>query len=617
MTQSAPLPHQEATATSPNEWKNEKDSLVLEIAWEVVNQVGGIYTVLRSKAPTLSEALGDNYCLVGPYVERSAASEFEPIEDNTSPFATAVGLLRDQGVEAYYGRWLVTGRPQVVLINPSSAFHRLSEIKYYLYENHHISTPDDDLIDQVVSFGEVITLFLGHLARAQAAQRKIIAHFHEWMAGTPIAEIRRQHMPITMVFTTHATILGRYLAMNSPNFYEQLDFTDWEKEAKHFNIECQAKIERAAAHGAQVFTTVSEVTARECIYLLGRKPDLITPNGINIERFEALHTVQNLHQQYKDVIHEFVRAHFFPSYPINLDRVLYFFTSGRFEYKNKGFDITIEALARLNYRLKEAGSDMTVVMFFITKQPFHSIHPKVLQNFAMKEELRKTVEAIEKNVGDRLFNDAASLADSKLPDLNHYVDDYHRLRFRRTMQSLKTAELPLIVTHNMVNENDGIINFLRSSGLINHESDRVKVVYHPDFINATNPLFGIDYGEFVRGTHLGLFPSYYEPWGYTPLECAARGVPAVTSDFSGFGDYVLRNMPDHHDKGIFLSRRTGKTFDQAAEDLSNTLFNFCMQSRRDRIAQRNKVEEFSVGFDWKALATYYYDAYQLAEVRLP
>jgi len=615
MAQSPPATEPIQPTSQAMQWPDDSNSLVMEIAWEVVNQVGGIYTVLRSKAPTVAAALNDRYCLVGPYVHPNVDSEFEPIENSDSPFAKAVEALKAEGVEAYYGRWLVTGRPQVVLINPFSIFHRLGEVKYFLYENHHISTPDDDLLNQVVAFGEVIKMFLGHMARAEAENRRLIAHFHEWMAGTPIPEIRRSHMPISMVFTTHATMLGRYLAMNSPNFYDHLDFLKWEEEAKNFNIECQAKIERAAAHGAQVFTTVSEVTARECIFLLGRKPDLITPNGINIERFEALHTVQNLHQEYKDVIHEFVMSHFFPSYPINLDKVLYFFTSGRYEYRNKGFDVTIEALARLNYLLKQAGSEITVVMFFITKQPFHSLNPQVLQNFAMKEELRKTVNTIKDQIGNRLLNDAASLSDTKLPSLNEYVDDYLRLKFRRTMQSWKTKELPMIVTHNLVNDNDGIINFLRSSNLVNHQDDKVKVVYHPDFINATNPLFGIDYGDFVRGTHLGLFPSYYEPWGYTPLECAARGVPAVTSDFSGFGDYVNRKYPDHEDKGIYVNSRTGKTFDQVAEELAQSLFHFCMQSRRDRIAQRNKVEEFATEFDWSSLSEYYYQAYSIAENR--
>src|SRR5690606_2441955 len=175
--------------------------------------------------------------------------------------------------------------------------------------------------------------------------------------------------PGAIVFTTHATILGRYLAMNDPDFYGHLAFFDSGAEAKKFNIETQHLIERASAHASHVFTTVSDVTAEECRHLLGRNPDVLLPNGLNIQRFAALHEFQNLHAQYKARIHEFTMGHFFPSYSFDLDNTLYFFTSGRYEYRNKGIDLTIESLARLNYRLQEAQSPITVVFFIITRAP--------------------------------------------------------------------------------------------------------------------------------------------------------------------------------------------------------------------------------------------------------
>jgi hypothetical protein len=176
-----------------------------------------------------------------------------------------------------------------------------------------------------------------------------------------------------MVFTTHATLLGRYLAMNDPWFYDHLPFVDWAADAKRFNIEAPVKLERAAAHGAHVMTTVSQITASECEHLLGRKVDLTLPNGLNIERFVAMHEFQNMHREFKERIHHFVMGHFFSSYNFDLDRTLYFFTSGRYEYRNKGFDLTVEALAQLNYRLRATQSDRTVVVFFITKRPYRSI----------------------------------------------------------------------------------------------------------------------------------------------------------------------------------------------------------------------------------------------------
>lgn len=590
-----------------------ESTLLTEIAWEACNQVGGIYTVLRSKVPTMIEKFGDNYCLVGPYVNPNLTTEFEEIKDIEGPFSKAVSKMREMGFEAHYGKWLITGRPKIVLLNPFSVFDRLGEIKYQLWEHHHIEVPDDDLINQVVAFGFLTKIFIEILSGKKTKNQNIIAHFHEWMAAIPIPEIRNANLPVSITFTTHATILGRYLAMNDPEFYNHLPFFDWLQEAKNFNIEAQVRIERAAAHGSHVFTTVSEVTAVECQYLLNREPDVVTPNGLNIERFNIIHEFQNQHQKYKDKIHEFVMAHFFNSYTFDLDKTLYFFTSGRFEFRNKGFGLTLEALARLNHMMQKDSIDKTVVMFIITERPYHSINPDVLQSRAVMEELRKTCQSIEEQVGFKLFKEAAKIPDSKLPDLSNYVDDYWRLRFRRTLQSWKTDRLPPIVTHNLKNDTDDpILMFLRGANLVNNASDKVKIVYHPEFIVPANPLWGIDYDQFTRGCNLGIFPSYYEPWGYTPLESIARGVPAVTSNLSGFGDFVVNNISNPAEKGIIIIDKKKNTFHESAQQLADELLKIVKQTLRERVECRNKSEAASVSFDWKFLVKYYDKAYLLS-----
>lgn len=597
------------------------DDLLVEVAWEVCNQVGGIYTVIRSKVPATVPAWGDRYCLLGPYFPNQAQGEFESFDDLTvhtasDPFGAAVRTMRAQGYDVCYGTWLVTGRPRVVLINPFQSYNKLGQLKADLWQRHAIPAPDnDDLLHQVVSFGHLTTIFFQHLAAQMAAtpQRRLLGHFHEWMTGVAIPELRRLQVPAHLLFTTHATLLGRYLAMNDPNFYDHLMWVNWEAEARKFNIEPAVRMERAAAHGSHVFTTVSELTVRECIYLLDRIPDAVLPNGLNIERFVALHEFQNLHQQYKAKIHEFVMAHFFQSYSFDLDKTLYLFTSGRYEYHNKGFDLTLEALARLNHRLQVSGLDGTVVMFFITKRPFTSINPQVLERRAMLDEVHETCQAIERQVGERLFYAAAASQDHKLPELGSMVDDYWKLRYRRTLQSWKTNALPPVITHNLVNDqDDDILGFMRRAKLLNNRHDRVKMVYHPDFVSPASPLLGMEYGQFVRGCHMGVFPSYYEPWGYTPLECVARGVPAITSDLSGFGDYVLQTIPDPEQKGIFVVHRQEKSFDESAEELTNMLWDFVLLNRRERIMQRNAVESSAELFDWKNLRVHYDRAYALA-----
>lgn len=593
-----------------------KDTMLIETGWEVCNQVGGIYTVIRSKVPEMVRQWSDNYFLIGPYVEKEAATEYDEKPLKNEGVQKAVQACRDKGMDIRTGYWLVSGRPQTILFNYQSVFEKLGDIKYFYWEHHNIDFKNHDpLMDEVLAFGYMVYQFISELTRFNVEHNiKTLAHFHEWMGGSAIPDLRKDQIPVHIVFTTHATLLGRYLAMNDPEFYNHLPFLDWNKEATYFNIEANVKLERACAHGAHVFTTVSGVTGVECAHLLGRQPDLLLPNGLNIERFAVLHEVQNLHHEYKSLLEQFIMGHFFHSYSFDLSKTLYFFTSGRFEYLNKGYDLTLEALARLNHKLKEIDSPMTVVMFFITRQPVHNMNPDTLKARTMLDQIYTNCDAIVDQVRQRLYRAAASSkGDHKLPNLNDMVDDYWKLRHRRTIQSWKSSKLPPVVTHNLINDGDDLIlNFLRNSNLLNKEDDKVKVVYHPDFISSANPLFGMEYDDFVRACHLGIFPSYYEPWGYTPLECLARGVAAVTSDLSGFGDY-MKNVPlGNQEHGIQVLKRADRTFDQSADDLAQMMFEFIGQGSRTRIDMRNKSEDLSEVFDWKNLYKHYNTAYERA-----
>lgn len=612
-----------ATKSSDAEIKIEpivpENTFLFESAWEVCNQVGGIYTVIRSKVPSVIQKWGkENYCLIGPYFQEQADAHFDTATDYSSPIGKAVLKMQERGFDVHYGQWIVSGRPNVVLFNPFSVFDKLGEIRHKLFVDYHIALPDnDDLLNQVAALGYQVLEFFHYLNSIGFCERNVIAHFHEWMAGLPIPGIRKGNLNIKTIFTTHATLLGRYLAMNDPKFYDHLPFYNWEAEATRFNVKPIAEIERASAHGSHVFTTVSKITAEECKYLLGRVPDLLLPNGLNIQRFEALHQVQNQHVHVKEQIHNFVMGHFFQSYSFDLDKTLYFFTSGRYEYQNKGYDLTLEALARLNYKMQQANIDMTVVTFFITRRPFYSFNPDVLHAKAQIEDVRSVCEEIKEQVGKRLYT-AITSADGtyEFPDLRAMVDDYLRLKLRRNVQSWKTHKLPKVVTHTLKDDkNDEILDFLRTSNLVNNRHDKVKVVYHPDFISTANPLFKMDYTQFVRGCHLGIFPSMYEPWGYTPLECLASGVPSITSDMAGFGDYVVNEVDGYAAKGMYIVKRRSRNYDETAEDLANMMFEFVKKSRRDRIALRSKCEESSLHFDWSNLGRYYDEAYKLAVLR--
>jgi len=594
----------------------QNNTFLFETAWEVCNQVGGIYTVIRSKVPSVVKRRGDNYTVIGPYFSNKADAEFEhnPLPD--SPIGWAIQKMWDMGLDVHYGTWLISGRPKAILFNQNSIKDRLFDIKAKIGSRYQINLDyADGLFDDVVAFGEMSYIFYELFAQFHDwDKQKVIIHFHEWMAVSHLADLKYNNLPYKTVFTTHATILGRYLAMNDGDFYQHLPFYDWYKEASHFNILPQVSFERLAAHNSDVLTTVSNITGKECTHLLGRTPDAILPNGLNIERFKAAHKIETYHEKYKNAIHSFTMGHFFHNYSFDLDKTIYLFTSGRFEYKNKGYDMSLEAMARLNHMLKEAGSDITVVFFIISKQPHHSINPTVLESRGVMEELRKGVKAISEEIEKKLFIKAASNAgDPKLPDVNELIEDYWRLKYRRVLNTWKSDRLPPIVTHNLADDgNDAVLNFLRAANLINNREDRVKIIYHPDFITESNPLFGLDYSQFVRGCNMGIFPSYYEPWGYTPLECMASGIPTITSNLAGFGDFVYSETEGSEEDGVQIVDRVFKGFHESSQQLADMIFEFVHHSTHDRITQRNKAEVFSTLFDWEELIRFYEEAYSIA-----
>ncbi len=591
--------------------RKKENPLLFECAWEVCNQVGGIYTVIRSKTPSMVTRYGTNYILIGPYLNDDIQPELDYSAVPKDAISRVIARLNKKGWKIHEAIWLITGRPRVILFDVKSVIKDLVKIKNQLHQKHKLDIPPDNLlVDQAIAFGFMVKSFIASLSKSKGCP-PLITHFHEWQAGVPLLYFKNEKIKVKSVFTTHATILGRYLAYNSPYFYEHLPFFDAKKEARHFHITAEAGIEHLSARLADRFTTVSEVTARECKYLLRKNTDKVLPNGLNIKRFVAFHEFQNLHARFKDDIHRFVMGHFFQSYPFDLDNTLYFFTSGRFEYRNKGFDLALQALDLLNKKLKKTKSDITVVFFIITRKPHKGIKSDVLESRALMEEIRNNCDAILDQVGKKLFYAGTTREDNRMPNLSEFVDDYWRLRYRRTIQTWKTRRNPSVITHNLENlQDDEVLNGLKHTSLDNGPDQKVKVVYHPEFISTTNPLFGIEYGEFVRGCHLGIFPSYYEPWGYTPLECMARGVPSITSDLSGFGDFILRNVEDAQEKGIFVVKRKKKKPEYSVNQLADILYDFIQQDRRKRIMQRNKTENTSVMFDWNNLVNYYDQVYK-------
>jgi glycogen(starch) synthase len=590
------------------------DTVLFEVAWEVCHQVGGIYQVLRSKSQEMCARWGDRYVLVGPLVPAVVDLELEaePAEDW---LGGVVEELREGGLEVAHGRWLVAGRPRALLLDPSLPAERIELIRHRMQRDHGVPPArGNDLVDAVLGFGEAVQA-LFQAVHEHSGGLRIVAHFHEWLGSCAIAPLRAAGVPMATLFTTHATSLGRYVASSGDDLYGRLEQIEPEREAERFGIEAQHAIEKLSARTADVFTTVSPITAEECDHLLGRKPDLVTPNGLDVARLDIGHEFQTLHASHKEGIHRFVMGHFFPSHAFDLDKTLYFFSAGRFETRNKGFDLCLEAGSRLNAELRAAGSDTTVVLFIVTSRPIASLQPSALQSRGLLDDLDESAQRIGRDVGERLFRRSAAGEVTKLDDL---TDDYWRLRHRRLQHAFRSKQPPLVCTHVLSDpDDDPILAHLRHLGLHNAPEDRVKIVYHPEFISPTNPLWGMDYEHFVRGCHLGLFPSQYEPWGYTPLECVAMGVPAITSDLAGFGRYVQDAFPDHDEWGLSVLPRRSRRYQEAAADLAERMLAFCRLDRGARISLRNDVVAHSRAFDWANLAAAYHEAHARALQTLP
>ncbi|KAI7863381.1 glycogen synthase [Spinellus fusiger] len=587
--------------------------LLFEIAWEVANKVGGIYTVIKTKVPVTVHEFGDRYCLIGPLSYKTAPMEVEALEPPNGKIRETLEAMASHNVKYLFGRWLVEGSPYVLLFDTGSVQHKMDEWKSDLWRAVGIpSPPNDTETNEAILFGYLVTWFLGELAGKynQPSDPAIIAHFHEWLAGVAIPLLKKRRVDLTTIFTTHATLLGRYLCAGSVDFYNNLRDFDVDQEAGKRGIYHRYCIERAAAHCSDVFTTVSHITAYESEHLLKRKPDGVLPNGLNVVKFQAVHEFQNKHALNKEKINDFVRGHFYGHYDFDLENTVYFFTAGRYEYRNKGVDMFVESLGRLNDRLRAAKSNTTVVAFMVMPAETHSFNVEALKGQAVTKQLRETVNEIQIRIGRRIYEKA--LRGEELLE-EDYLSEEDRVLLKRRVFALKRSSLPPIVSHNIVDDGDDpVINQLRRLQLYNNAHDRVKVIFHPEFLNANNPLLGLDYEDFVRGCHLGVFPSYYEPWGYTPAECTVMGVPSITTNLSGFGCFMDENIENCEDYGIYIVDRRLKSVEESIQQLCEQMFRFCQKTRRQRINQRNRTERLSDLLDWKRMGLEYIKARQLA-----
>ncbi|HII29608.1 hypothetical protein COT48_00950 [Candidatus Woesearchaeota archaeon CG08_land_8_20_14_0_20_47_9] len=592
------------------EKKGPADCL-FEVAWEVCNRVGGIYIVVKSKIPSLKSRY-PVYYTIGPYFPKSHLSEFQELPPPRE-LKDVFDRLRAEDIFCHYGKWLVKGEPNTILVDFSVLMEQKDNIKTELWLDYKIDSLGSGYdFDEPITWGRAVGRLLSELSNTMRDKR-VIAHFHEWLTGAALLYLKKQKSSIATVFTTHATMLGRTITGNGVNLYANLGSFDPEKEAYKYGIQAKFMTERACAQNADVFTTVSEITGIESAHFLGKKPDLILPNGLDIDVFPTFEEISVKHILYRRRMREFIMAYFFPYYTFDIENTLIYFISGRYEFHDKGVDVMIDALGRLNSLLKAGGSDKTIIAFFWIPGNIKGIRPELLEGETFFDDIKGYVDESIYDIKERILymvlNREEGAGRFKLPP------DFILEVKKKVLRLIRNGNPPLS-THELYDEEkDAIIRRFGETGLDNQPDDRVKVVFYPTYLNGADRLLDLEYYSAILGAHLGVFPSYYEPWGYTPVECAALGVASVTTDLAGFGRFITKALPNYAGRknpGIFVLRRLNVSYDDSVAELTRIMHYFSQLTKEERIENKIEAKRLVSLVGWDSMIRYYIDAHSIA-----
>ena len=482
------------------------------------NKVGGIYTVVATKARQAVERFGQNYFLLGPardknpgFIEASAEGEEGRLWET---FRRAAAL---HNLKCRFGRWDIPGSPKAVLVDWKDRYNQ-NQILYDLWRDFGVDslTGAWDYVEPVMfsmACGEAIAAFSQVIADENEGERAVTAHFHEWMCGAGLLYLKKHAPSISTVFTTHATVLGRSMAGAGRDIYAEMDQINAAREAANFNVTAKCSMETAAAREADCFTTVSALTAHEAAAFLGRRPDLVTPNGLSLSAIPDYSGDRSAPAANKKKILAAVARLLRRTLPEN-SRL--FLISGRYEFRNKGIDLFLDAAAALN-RSRSAGE------------------PPIVALCAVMNGHNGTDER------------ALSGDPAQKPDDAPFWFTAHRV-FDKV--------------------HDPILNSCARLGLDNRPENAVQVVLNPALLDGQDGLFGMTYDEVLSACDAGVFPSWYEPWGYTPQEAAANAVPTVTSDLAGFG---LWAREQGENEGIVVLERSHAPYETTVKKLASLM----------------------------------------------
>lgn len=536
--------------------------LLFETSWEVCNKVGGIYAVLSTKAKTLQKRYKDNLIFIGPDLWSAENPSPSFIEDKTPLAAWQRHTGLPSGVRVRVGRWDIPGKPIALLVTYDSLYPYKNELYAEMWERYGV----DSLhaygdYDESCMFAYAAALVIESIYKWKNDPKlKAVAHFDEWTTGMGLLHVKAHLPEVATVFTTHATSIGRSICGNGKPLYDYMPGYFGDQMAEELNMQSKHSLEKAAAHAADAFTTVSEVTARECEQLLERRP-LVTPNAFEqnyVPKGAKFTATRSAARQRMLRVAGALTGQVYP------DDTMIIATSGRLEMRNKGIDVYLDALSSLRDALERVTSLRRKVLALVLVPAW------------MKSPRVDLVENMASRKPHRLFNP--------------------------------------VITHNLYNpDSDPVYNRINALGFHNELQDMVTVIDVPSYLNGNDGIFDMTYYDLLAGLDAAVFPSYYEPWGYTPLESAAFGLPTVTTDLAGFGQWVLDNFGDDSDlSGIKVVHRTDSNYADTVQSVVSGLLNLYVMEPKMMQSVRNGSRTTSKAASWDNFIKYYDEAYRQA-----
>ncbi|MDR0368406.1 MAG: alpha-glucan family phosphorylase [Bacteroidales bacterium] len=537
-----------------------KPEYIFEVSWEVCNKVGGIHTVIHTKTLSLLKNC-EELIMIGPDIWHDF-KERQEFEEDPDLFAAWKKVAAAEGIRVRTGRWKIPGRPIVLLIDFSNYINDKDTILYEFWEKYQLDSLSGqwDYIEPALfgyAAGKVIESFTNFNLSVYG---KIVAQFHEWLTGTGVLYLKQKMPRIASVFTTHATVAGRCLAGNGYPLYKNLKTTHGDVVASEFNVVSKHSVEKLAAQHADAFTTVSEITAEECTQLLNKEVDRVTPNGFENDFVpEEKKYIANRETARKKFIRiaEILSGKKYEQEPVIIA------TSGRYEVHNKGYDLFIEALGKLN---NDPQLQKEILAYVLVPG----------NNYGVKKALYNNLHEIE---GD------------------NNIDDRH-------------------LTHNLHDaDSDPIISMIKKNGLLNNPDDKVKIIFVPSYLNGNDGIFDLPYYDLLPGIDLTAFVSYYEPWGYTPLESLAFGIPTVTTNLAGFGKWVETGIAKE-DKAAYVIPRTDDNTEEVVSTLIHIISHFLTLSDEKRKQLAFAAKNIANQALWENLVEEYLKVYSSALNRI-